>query len=229
MTGTRSGRSFKISALPLTSSGEPQSDDPEESLVPGGPPIVLALPRNPRTLFVCWNVDWPATFENALPADRKVYVKLCGRGSQRIHAVEPLTGACSITDLEPGETYSVEIGYYAAPDRWQLVASGHDVVMPLAAAANDETSVEVATVPFHLAFERLTELLGSDENVVQALAQFRQRAVQDSIRSDADEQLLGNLGLSADDLKTAAAMQTKLAKLVPRPSQYGSGGSSWSV
>ena len=150
---------YKISEGPVTSSSlSRQKDEERDELteLPShhGKPLLVAIARNPRTLFLCWSVDWPAAFDNGLPADRCAHVRLRQRGNEKTVAVEPMSGGCAIEDLEPGETYSVELGYYAPPDTWNSVVIGNEVMMPFASEAGDEF-VDVATIPFHLTFQRM--------------------------------------------------------------------------
>ena len=215
-----SAGSFKISHAPLASlalGGEPE---PDASELPSHyqTPLLLAIARNPRTLFVCWSVNWQSAFGRDLPVDRKAHVKLKFGDSARTHAVEPLSGHCSIGELSPGETYAVEIGYYAPADRWNVVASGHEITMMLEGQTDDEGAVDVATIPFHLEFQRLVDLLetGDAGNLARILAEFEERVTQDSWPSGKDEQLLSELGLSSDDLRRGADIREALARSTKR-------------
>ena len=228
-------RNFKISDAPVVSSVNQRESDSEDALnLPShyGAPVLLAIARNPYTLFICWSVDWPAAFGSNLPADRKGHVKLKGGSSERIEAVEPLSGHCSIADLEPGETYAIEIGFYAPANQWHVIAS-EEVTMPMHGQTADvETSIDVATVPFHLSFQRLTELFGGHVGLAHSLAAFEERMAKDSTRSEEDEQLLSALSLSTEDLEFIAAIRQALSKVQPSPAaepwaNFG-GGSSWS-
>jgi Domain of unknown function (DUF4912) len=213
----RAGR-YTISSVPAASSTprtEPEASDAEELPVYYGEPLLLALARNPHTLFVCWNIDWFNVFGSDLPPDRKAHVRLKAGERERTHAVEPLSGHCSISHLEPGETYLVEIGYYAPAERWSLIASGYEVMMPLE-GIDDEAAIEVATAPFHISFERLVELFGGDRSqVVQRLAEFEKRTRTGSAHTEAADQLFHALDLSLAELETAAAIRQTLAKIRP--------------
>jgi hypothetical protein len=209
-------RNFKISDAPLSPPAIPR--EPEDiSDLPShyGPPVLLAIARNPETLFVCWSVDWHAAFASNLPPDRKGHVKLKSGSSERVEAVEPLNGFCSITDLQPGETYAVELGFYAPASQWHVIGS-EEVTMPLpGATANVETSIDVATVPFHLNFHRLTELFGGHLGLAQSLAMFEERMATNSVRTEEDEELLRALHLSHEDLQFVAAIRQALAEVKP--------------
>ncbi len=222
---------FKISDAPLASSApSPEREWNEELPSHYEQPLLLALASDPRTLFVCWSVNWSAVFADQMPADRKAHVKVKSGDTERSLSVEPLRGACSMGDLDPGKTYLVEIGYYAPPDRWNVIVSGPEVMMPLP-GGTDREPVEVATVPFHLSFQRMVDLFGGEKAPVRGLAEWERRMAQELASAQSDDGLLRALDLSREDLQTAAAMRESLAKIRTRPQAaelFGSSvGSSW--
>src|SRR5689334_18485980 len=78
-----------------------------------GAPLLFAIARDPRTLFVYWNIDWSTIFENQAPVDRQVHLRVSRTdGSEElIQAAEPMAGNHYLTVTEPCGTYRVEIGY----------------------------------------------------------------------------------------------------------------------
>ncbi len=236
----RSNGGYKISGGPVTSSLSRRKNEARDDLteLPShyGGPLLVAIARDPRTLFVCWSVDWSAAFDNGLPADRCAHVRLRQSGNEKTIAVEPMSGGCAIEDLEPGETYSVELGYYAPPDTWNSVVIGNEVMMPFASEAGEEL-VEVATVPFHLTFQRILNVFRGAESgdLAQRLAEFQERAGTTKLTREESE-ILRALDLSPEDLqKTAAARESleKSQRLSARASfgsaspSEGFGGASW--
>jgi hypothetical protein len=233
---------YKISEAPVTSSLSRQKDEARGELteLPShyGKPLLVAIARDPRTLFVCWSVDWSAAFDNGLPADRCAHVRLRQSANERTVAVEPMSGGCAIADLEPGETYSVELGYYAPPDTWNSLVIGNEVMMPFASEAGDDL-VDVATVPFHLTFQRMLRVFRGAESgdLAQRLAEFQKRAGTTKLTHEECE-ILRALDLSPEDLqKTAAARESleKSQRLSAAGAPFGGaspgegfGGSSWS-
>ena len=230
---------YKISEGPVTSSSSPRRNVEELTELPVhfGKPLLVAIARDPRTLFVCWSVDWPAAFAKGLPADRCAHLRIRQNGNEKTVAVEPLSGSCAIEELEPGETYSVELGYYAPPETWNNVVTGNEVMMPFASESDE--MIDVATVPFHLAFQRILDVFrGSNgDDLAQTLAQFQQRANRSELSRN-EAEVLRALDLSPEDLQKTAAARESLAKserLRERgeklfggasPSE-GFGGSSW--
>src|ERR1043166_4794090 len=48
-----------------------------------GVPLLFAIARDPKTLFVYWNIDWSSVFENTAPVDRQVHLRVRrGDGSE---------------------------------------------------------------------------------------------------------------------------------------------------
>src|SRR5438067_3828850 len=109
-------------------------------------------------------------------------------------------------------------------------------MMPFASEAGDEL-VDVATVPFHLTFQRMLKALrGTDGgDLAQTLADFQERANRSELSREESE-VLRALDLSPEDLqKTAAARESleKSQRLSGRapfggasPNE-GFGGASW--
>ena len=232
-------RGYKISEGPVTSSLSRKMDEAREEFteLPShyGKPLLVAIARDPRTLFVCWSVDWQTAFGDGLPADRCAHVRLRQSGNEKTVAVEPMSGGCAIEDLEPGETYSVELGYYAPPDTWNSLVIGNEVMMPFASEAGDE--LVATTIPFHLTFQRMLNVFRGDESgdLAQRLAEFQKRAGTTKLTREESE-ILRALDLSPEDLQKTAAARTSLGKsqrLSARapfggasPSE-GFGGASW--
>ena len=221
---------YKISEGPVTSSSlsrrKEEADELNELPSHYGKPLLVAIARDPRTLFVCWSVDWAAVFDSGLPADRCAHVRLRQSGNEKTVAVEPMSGGCAIEDLEPGETYSVELGYYAPPETWNKVVIGNEVMMPFASEAGDEF-VAVATVPFHLTFQRMLNAFRGAESgdLAQRLAEFQERAGTTKLTREEFE-ILRALDLSPEDLQKTAAARESLEKSQRLSARAPFGGAS---
>jgi hypothetical protein len=196
-----------------------------------GMPLLLAIARDPHTLFVCWSVDWASAFANGVPTDRRAHIRLRSNAEERIVGVEPMVGSCLIEMLEPGETYAVELGYYAPPDSWNVIVSGNEVMMPFESESPDET-IDVATVPFHLAFQRMLNLFRASNSgeLVRALSRIQERAATASELSEEEREVLRVLDLSEEDLRNRATYRdalTKAEKIRDRGEKlFGIGGAS---
>lgn len=208
---TREAQSgFTISTGPITSTTRHRAElQADELPAHFAEPLLLALARNPRTLFVCWSVDWPAAFTKGFPRDRSAHLKIKSGADEKIIAVEPMRGSCYVEDLAPGETYTVEIGYYAPQDSWNTIVSGNEVMMPFDDVA-EEDEVDVATIPFHLAFQRIMEAFRAENgaNIADALANLQSRAAETP--KEADTEILRALGISAADVRATKIHRGRL-------------------
>jgi hypothetical protein len=91
------------------------------------------------------------------------------------------------------------------------VVTGNEVMMPFA-SQSDET-VDVATVPFHLTFQRMLSLFRgkNGDDLAQTLAQFQERANRSELSRD-EAEVLRALDLSPEDLQKTAAARESLVK-----------------
>jgi hypothetical protein len=176
--------SFRISSSPVVDSEE---DRPGETEVFAdlprsyGQSTVFAMARDPKTLFVYWDIDWPQVFAAAAPADRKVYLRVQDDAQPAVSetAVEPMSRNCEVT-VEPGGSYRVEIGYFDRNQAWRCVAASE-----LAQTPTDKMGAlspgDFALVPFHITFQRLTELFRAtriDEgSLIQSLSRLQEKSL----------------------------------------------------
>lgn len=151
-----------------------------------GAPLLFAVARDPKTLFVYWNVDWSSIFENTAPVDRQVHLRIRrSDGSEETAvAAEPMAGNSYVTVSEPSETYRVEIGYYHPAAAWNSVATSDEVKMP-PDRASENVNVDVATIPFHLSFQRLIDSFraSNGDGITEIVSRLQKRAVTDEERA----------------------------------------------
>jgi hypothetical protein len=174
-----------------------------------GAPLLFAAARDPRTLFVYWNVDWSSIFENTAPVDRQVHLRVSrGNGSEELNqGVEPMAGNCYLSVSEPNGNYRVEIGYFQPEAVWHSVATSDQVTMP-AERVTGSDDVDIATIPFHLSFQRLIDLSrDSNTNALsEIVSRLQDRAVSDEDRAlltDHDWEILRSMNLSVDQITAA--------------------------
>jgi hypothetical protein len=172
-------------------------------------PLLFAIARDPKTLFVYWNIDWSVVFENTAPVDRQVHLRVHRPdGSEETsEAVEPLVGNCYLTVSEPREDYRVEIGYFQPENVWNSVTTSEQVTTPAERVASSQ-DVDVATIPFHLSFQRLIDLFRTSNTsaLSEMISRLQQRAVSDEDRAlltEQDWEILRAMNLSPDQLAAA--------------------------
>ena len=243
---------FKVCREPIVGFGPaiqlPDAADNMSPLQVREEPMVFAIARDEHTIFVSWDVDWRAVFDNAMPVDRQVHVRLiAGDGSeQRTVAVEPMLGSAYVPVSKPRAMYRVELGYYSQGRGWKSVALSEPVAMP-AGAPSESTQVDVATVPFHINFQKLVDLLSltNGDPLITALSHLEDRIVafaeRDVDLAPADRGILRALDISIEDLRSGRISFTKrpnelrLGKHAEAILDFGGtsptsgfGGSSWS-
>jgi len=174
-----------------------------------GGPLLFAIARDPRTLFVYWNIDWPSIFENSAPVDRQVHLRIyrSDDSEETTTAVEPMAGNCYLTVSESREKYRVEIGYYQPETIWNSVAISEEVAMPADRPA-EAADVDLVTIPFHLSFQRLIDLFraSNTEALSEIVSRLQKRAVSDEERallSPEECEILRAMNFSIDEISAA--------------------------
>ena len=179
-----------------------------------GGAFLFAIARDPHTLFAYWDIDWPEVFGDKPPADRKVHLRVLWHEGieETTAAVEPLAGSHLISVLHARSSYRIEIGYYAPDGVWNSVAMSDAVITPPDDVA-DAGPIDVATVPFHLSFQRIVDAFrGSKydgDALVEILGQLQEHAdTSEASLPESERELLRVLesGLSG----TGAAHRSRL-------------------
>ncbi len=174
---------FALSQEPVTAEG------PAPALPPGAVPApayehlgelpasygtqsVYLVAYDPRQLFVYWDIDWKAA------PNTSYALHICradGAFEKRLDIVSTDAGQY-VEVASPGGTYYVELGQYGRNGRWQPVAHSSRVTMPPPGLSGD-LEPKFATLPFHLSFQRLLELIhhgmGHGEDLTAALSRLQ--------------------------------------------------------
>src|SRR4029077_19927200 len=118
-------------------------------------------------------------FGNGKPADRQVHLRVHYHDAQESSiAVEPMSGNHYLNVSRPGGMYRVEIGYYQPEETWESVATSDEVTMPVEGVA-ESLDVDLATIPFHLSFQRLIDLVRAQNGnaLAEIISRLQRRAV----------------------------------------------------
>jgi Domain of unknown function (DUF4912) len=174
-----------------------------------GPPRLVAMARDPWTIFAYWNVNWPSIFKHAAPVDRQVHLRVrCADGlEEKEAAVEPMTGMHYLTLSQRHRACRIEIGYYQPADIWHSVVMSNEVRIPPAEASEVEY-VDIATIPFHLRFQQLVDLFAapSDDALATVMSRFQTRAVSSGKHqtlSSEEHNILQRTGIARSELAAA--------------------------
>jgi len=245
------GADFRIAHGPLVRLGEEEQtggalDFARLPRTYGGP-ILFAIPRDPRTLFAYWNINWDKVFAQAAPVDKNVYLRVLNAGgeAESESPVEPMLGTHYTSVSTPRGDYRVELGYYQPADAWHSVALSDAVPMP-PEDASENLDVDVATIPFHLSFQGMIDLfrVSNGDSITTLLSRLQGRALSDDERhlfTPEEWEILRAMNLSISEVAAArrafsdrvdADRLRKRAEAIlgfgaTSPSG-GFGGSSWS-
>jgi hypothetical protein len=174
-----------------------------------GSPRLLAIARDPWTIFAYWNVDWPSIFKNAAPIDRQVHLRIhCADGlEEKEAAIEPIAGIHYVTMSQRHRACRIEIGYYQPADVWHSVAMSNEIVIP-PAEMSEARHVDLATIPFHLRFQQLVDLFGAsnDDALGTVISRFQTRAVSSGRYeklSPEERKILRRAGVALSELADA--------------------------
>ena len=210
---SKSHGDFKISRAPLArlTPAESPRDVTDAICLPHvrGRPLLLAIARDAFTIFASWSIDWRTVFEKATPADRQVHLRLLGGGGveQKTVAVEPMVGMHYLTISWPQDSYRVQIGYFQPIGTWHSVAISNTIEIP-AHESTELADVDLATIPFHLGFEQLVNLLGgrNDTPLARSVSNFQKRVLDSHSHNEllpTEALILRKLNLSLPEILAA--------------------------
>jgi len=179
-------------------------------------PMLFAIARDEHTIFVSWDICWPSVFGKEIPMDRQVHLRLItGDGfEQKRVAIEPMLGSFYVSVSQPRAMYRIELGYHTPDHGWKSVVISDPVAMP-ADGPSQNTQVDLATVPFHVSFQKLVDLLSltNGDPLVTVLSRLEDRimafAERDVDLAPADHEVLRGLDMSIEDLRSARASFTQ--------------------
>lgn len=151
-----------------------------------GGSFLFALARDPQTVFVYWDVDWPAVFGDNPPPDHKVQLRVLwheGIEESKV-TVEPMAGGHLLSVAHARSSYRIELGYYAPEKIWNSVAISAAIITPPDDVSESEP-VDVATIPFHLSFQRIVDTFRGSKYDGDALAEIISQVQHHADTSDA--------------------------------------------
>jgi len=158
-----------------------------------------------------------------------------------------MAGNCYLKVAQPHGAYRVEIGYYQPEEVWNCVATSEQVTMP-PDRVSDKLDVDLATLPFHLSFQRLIDLFrassaSNKDALAEIISRLQGRALTEEDRAlltPEEWEILRAVNLSLDEIGSArraflarvdeAALRRRAEAVLGLGSTspaHGFGGSSW--
>ncbi len=222
------GFSFQISNNPVVETRrapeQPKAADgksPDDVAILADDTLHL-LARDPRSLFVYWNLDWPGRFAAANLSARPVHLRIFreDEGEETTIGIDPEARFSFVEVSRPEASYRCEMGCFEGDD-WRTLARSATAETP-AAAMSENPEARFATVPLHLSFHRLIQIFrvnGVDKvTLSESIADMHAKArlLADSMSPEDWSEFVGSaesavnagaaLGLSGVDAPELAAL-----------------------
>jgi hypothetical protein len=154
------------------------SDAPSELPPSSGDDLLYLIPRDPKSLFVYWDLDWTQLFARAGLGVRQLHLRtLRADGSEEgTIEINPFLGYCFVEVTAADANYSCELGCFEGSDWKSLIRSG--LTATPAAEMSDDLDADFATVPFHLSFQRLVDIFRAHgrETLASSIAEMQTKA-----------------------------------------------------
>jgi hypothetical protein len=139
---------------------------------------LFLVARDPRWLFSYWDFNWSKYPASAFRGGvKQFFLKVTTSGGDDAALVEinPDARNWYVSVNNPETAYFAEIGFFDKTGSWHEIVRSGMAVTP-ADALSEESSADFATVPAHLTFERLLDMVKAKmlegETLIEALARI---------------------------------------------------------
>ncbi len=139
--------------------------------------MIFLVARDPRWLFAYWDFNWTKYPASGMRYGyAQFFLKITRQSGQQESLVEinPSARNWYVPVHLPDTDYLAEVGYFDQEGAWRRIAVSKPAHTPPDALAPEAQPVDFATVPAHVTFERLLELvqerMAEGETLIAALA-----------------------------------------------------------
>jgi len=169
---------FEIAAEPQPPAEQPIYEDLGE--LPGTyqQDTIFLVARDPRWLFSYWDFDWARYAGSEMRggvAQFFLRVSTAAGADAALVEIKPEARNWYVPVAQPGTDYLAEIGFFDKSGAWHSVVKSQVATTPADGVA-EEAPAEFATVPAHLSYERLLEMvrekMEEGESLIAALARI---------------------------------------------------------
>ena len=159
---------------PGSPAGPPEYEDLGE--LPSGYAEMFVVARDPHCLYSYWDFDY-----SQFPQSRKLFLQIFrGETLENVIEINEIARNWYIPVQAADADYRVCFGYRDANDKWTEVGSAGPTHTP-PESISSKWETEFATVPFHLSFNFLIEVIeaaqAKQEPLTEALGRLQQSAV----------------------------------------------------
>jgi hypothetical protein len=200
-----------------------------------GTDLLYVIARDPKSLFLYWDLNWTPLFAQAGLSARQVHLRVYREdgsieGTQEIN---PFRGHCYADVAAAGTGYYCELGCFDGDEWTSLVRSGTTATPE--ASMSDDLSADFATLPIHLSFQRLIDIFQATKAERTTLArsvaalQENAQALRDALNGANGGERIGADAELAALLETALRGDAPTAEQLAQWKQLGErfGGASW--
>jgi hypothetical protein len=141
-----------------------------------GDDTLFLIARDPHWMFAYWDVNWPAWQPKA--ALGKFYLKLYGEdgSAEMTTEIHPEARNWYLPVKQAGTPYFAELGFFGADGEWVTIVRSSTTATP-SDQFSESTEADFATVPIHLTFQHLVEMvrghMQEGESLIAALARLQ--------------------------------------------------------
>jgi hypothetical protein len=166
----QSGEGFRISDEPVVRSDRIPAS--ENGALPASydADVLYVIARDPKSLFVYWDLNWTRLFARAVISPRQVHLRIYREdGSiEGTREINPFRGHCYADVAAAGTGYYCELGCFE-DDKWTSLLRSRKAATPDDRMSED-LSAQFATLPLHLSFQRMLDILRATQSNGPTLA-----------------------------------------------------------
>lgn len=133
--------------------------------------MLYVIARDPKSLFIYWDLNWRRVFGRAGLSPRQVHLRLYRQDGSvaATREINPFLGHCYVDVATAGTEYYCELGCFSDQAWTGLVRSGKAATPQ--DGMSEDVSAQFATLPLHLRFQRMLDILRATPEESTTLAQ----------------------------------------------------------
>ncbi len=178
----QAGNGFRISDAPVLRSKGASGNGSRAGTFPASndTDLLYVIARDPKSLFVYWDLNWTRVFGGAGLSARQVHLRIYRQdGSvEATREINPFLGHCYVDVAAAGTGYYCELGCFDDEEWKSLVRSGKAATPQ--DRMSEDVSAQFATLPLHLNFQRMLDILRTTEaenaTLAQTVARLQEKA-----------------------------------------------------
>jgi len=143
-----------------------------------GSKVLFLVARDPQWLFCYWDVDW-SEYPTSRMQHGKVLLKVYEVSKEKeVYCTEVSPDARNwyISAERGNATFYAELGFINTSGAWETIVRSNETTTP-SDGISEQVSDVFATVPYHLAFQKMLDLVGTmrgeGESLIDVLARIQ--------------------------------------------------------